>query len=297
MRTRWRFVVKVHEVCPLPGSPTRLAFRSGGGKWDAGSQHRIWLCVPGSRHEFGAREPETASNVTDTICALNPIGSPNEKDVPMPEDLNSWNLRGSASVYDGFITIRRDTYEMGDGKVDDWDVIVARDSVSVVAFTKGMENVLFFEQFRVGPSRTLRELPGGYLEQGENPLDAAQRELGEETGFVAESLIYTGSEWASAHSTRRKHSAIALGCTPLQATNWDPGEMGNVRLLPTHRLLAHLLSGDLTDAGLAVRSLIQWVSSDESEPEQVGHSELIDKSRSALRQMFVKLVTGSIVNS
>jgi ADP-ribose pyrophosphatase len=66
-------------------------------------------------------------------------------------------------------------------------------TVSVVAITNS-NKILFVQQYRNAVKENLLELPAGSIDDGENPLEAAQRELAEETGWKAKSLIllYTG---------------------------------------------------------------------------------------------------------
>ena len=58
--------------------------------------------------------------------------------------------------------------------VSDWDVRTQADTVAVVAFTATFDVVLF-EQFRVGPARAIVEIPGGAVDEGETPVEAAVR--------------------------------------------------------------------------------------------------------------------------
>ncbi|TVU64121.1 NUDIX hydrolase [Paenarthrobacter nitroguajacolicus] len=172
-----------------------------------------------------------------------------------------WRKLWSTRAYKGFVTVNQDTYLEADGSVTAWDVIAGPDSAAMLAFTEGGTDVVLFEQFRVGPGRTLLELPGGYVEQGEDPEAAAHRELSEETGYRSSSVYYAGSEWWSANSSRRKHLAIAAEARPVDDPSWDASEAGFVRLLPSDELLDFLLSGELTDAGLACRGLLKFAVS------------------------------------
>ncbi|MCT9871984.1 NUDIX hydrolase [Paenarthrobacter aurescens] len=172
-----------------------------------------------------------------------------------------WRKLWSTRAYKGSVTVNRDTYLEADGSVSEWDVIAGADSAAMLAFTEGGTDVVLFEQFRVGPGRTLLELPGGYVGQGEDPEKAAHRELVEETGYHASSVYYAGSEWWSANSSRRKHLAIAAEARPGGDPSWDGSGAGFVRLLPSDELLEFLLSGDLTDAGLACRGLMRFAIS------------------------------------
>jgi 8-oxo-dGTP pyrophosphatase MutT (NUDIX family) len=166
-----------------------------------------------------------------------------------------WTRLGSETAHDGFVRVRRDVYRAADGSVSSWDVLEERNSVAVVAFTHDLKSVVVFDQFRVGPQRVLVELPGGGVEDGEDVEEGGRRELLEETGYQAADVFHAGSEWASANSSRRKHVIIAAGCAPIATPTWDDGEMGLPHEMPTHEFIRHLLDGNLTDAGLAMRGL------------------------------------------
>lgn len=176
-----------------------------------------------------------------------------------------WHRLATSGVYDGYTTVRRDTYRLPDGSVSDWDVLVQGDTVALVAVTKA-GRALLFEQYRVGPQALVRELPGGLIDAGETAVQAAARELLEETGYVAEALFAAGSELSGANSTRRTHVVIAAGCRQVADPAWEAGETGTVLDVGLHDLIAHLLSGELSDAGEAMRALHVFVRSDVDEP-------------------------------
>lgn len=65
---------------------------------------------------------------------------------------------------------------------DGRELVRHRDAVAVVA-VDGEERVVLVRQERPAAGATLLELPAGLLEEGESPLQCAQRELREETGL------------------------------------------------------------------------------------------------------------------
>ena len=92
-------------------------------------------------------------------------------------------------VYDGkIITVFKDEVELSTGKTSFREVVEHSGGVVIFALCKkdGVEKVLMVKQFRYPLKHALLELPVGKLEKGEDPFEAAKRELKEETGYVAE---------------------------------------------------------------------------------------------------------------
>lgn len=83
--------------------------------------------------------------------------------------------------------------ELPDGRIiQDWSWITTPDYVNVVAVTTDDQFLLFRQMKYALPEGSLA-LIGGYLEPGEDPLAAAQRELLEETGYVSKDWRSLGS--------------------------------------------------------------------------------------------------------
>lgn len=181
------------------------------------------------------------------------------------EHAMAWIKLDEAGAYDGYTTVRRDTYRLPDGTVSDWDVLVQGDTVAVIAVTTA-GRVLVFDQYRVGPARVIRELPGGLIDAGEDALTAGARELLEETGYQAAAMFHAGAEWSGANSTRRKNVVVAVGCRRIADPQWEAGETGTVHTIELDDLVAHLLSGELSDAGEAVRALTVFARAHVDDP-------------------------------
>ncbi len=155
-------------------------------------------------------------------------------------------LLGQRTGPNGWIDVITNTYRMPDGSETDWDIMVTRDSVAVVAVTDTGQVVLA-RQFRPGPNCVLDELPGGELGSEESPMEAAMRELAEETGFRG-SMTILGHSWQGANITRRRWAAVATGCTKVSEPVPDPSEeFCETITVSLDEFRSRLRSGRLTD--------------------------------------------------
>jgi ADP-ribose pyrophosphatase len=91
-----------------------------------------------------------------------------------------------------YLTVERRTLELPDGRIiPDWPWLIMPDYVNVVAITDD-EHFICFRQVKYAVDGTSLAVVGGYLEPGEEPLAAAQRELREETGYAAREWLSLG---------------------------------------------------------------------------------------------------------
>ena len=97
----------------------------------------------------------------------------------------------SQVVFDGKVmTVIKDDIELCDGNKSFREVVVHPGGVVIAAISNN--NIILTKQYRYPLKSTNIELPAGRLEAGEDPLEAAKRELAEETGYEAESWIPLG---------------------------------------------------------------------------------------------------------
>ncbi len=75
--------------------------------------------------------------------------------------------------------------------INDYVVIKQPRYVKVVALDE-KKRLIMTREYRHGPRRYIWELPGGFIDKGESPMEAAKRELAEETGYTKGRFRYMG---------------------------------------------------------------------------------------------------------
>lgn len=165
-----------------------------------------------------------------------------------------WVLTDERRAYDGLLTVLSRRFVRPDGEESQWEVLAPAEMVSVVALTTD-GCFLVVEQFRAGPMRVLHELPGGYLEPDESPIDAAARELREETGYAGASYELLGSCWVAPDAALRLHAVLARDCVRDGDPGGEPDESGHVVRMAPEEFIAHARSGEFTDQAAAYRAL------------------------------------------
>ncbi|AZK47089.1 NUDIX domain-containing protein [Paenibacillus lentus] len=93
------------------------------------------------------------------------------------------------------ISLQVDTVQLPDGTQGKREIVKHPGAVAVLAVHNG--RLLLVDQYRQAMGRCELEIPAGKLEQGEDPLEAARRELEEETGYRCSQLTLLHSFYTS----------------------------------------------------------------------------------------------------
>ena len=133
-----------------------------------------------------------------------------------------------------------------DGRERGYDLVEHGDSVTIVPVdAKGQ--VYFVSQHRVGADSLLLELPAGVLEDGEDPLESARREIREEIGMDAAEMIPLGGFYLAPGYTDEYmyvFLALKLFSSPLEP---DEDEFLNLVTMSVETTLNKAFAGEIQD--------------------------------------------------
>jgi ADP-ribose pyrophosphatase len=120
-------------------------------------------------------------------------------------------------------------------------------TAAVLALTADNQ-VVVARQFRTGPELVMDELPGGYVDDNEEPQAAALRELLEETGYQPESIEPMGIVRIAGEANQTGHYFFARNCTRRKGQHLEDEEDVEVDLISISQLLHNARHGRMTDA-------------------------------------------------
>jgi 8-oxo-dGTP pyrophosphatase MutT (NUDIX family) len=159
--------------------------------------------------------------------------------------LKPWKVLESNYLQPRF---RVDKCELTNGILLDATVLEFRTWVNILAITRDQKAVLV-KQYRHGVKNVLLELPGGIVEDGEDPLDGIKRELLEETGYAASTIIEVGRMYPNpAIQTNLLYSFLAFDVEQVDLQNLDDGEDIEVQLVPLNELVTMTKNGEFLHA-------------------------------------------------
>ena len=144
-----------------------------------------------------------------------------------------------------YLTVERRTIELPDGRtIADWPWLIMPDYVNVVAVTDD-DQFVCFQQVKYAVEGTSLAVVGGYLEPGEEPLAAAQRELREETGYMANEWIALGHYAVDANrGAGSGYSFLARGARYVGGLIADDLEEQELLLLTRDQIETALAGGE-----------------------------------------------------
>ena len=161
------------------------------------------------------------------------------------KDLESKKLLSKGT----WMNLRQEKVQLPSGAiVPEWFVLEFPEWINIIAITKDGDFVME-DQYRHALGETHYELPAGVVDEGETPLEAAKRELTEETGYGGGewSLFMTTSPNPTNH-TNRSYTFLAVGVEKLSEQHQEETEDINVDIFTREEVKQLLEAGEIIQA-------------------------------------------------
>jgi ADP-ribose pyrophosphatase len=159
-------------------------------------------------------------------------------------------------IYQGkVISLQVDTVRLPNGNTATREIVKHPGAVAVLALVEG--KMLVVEQYRKALERHQIEIPAGKLEAGENPLDAAKRELEEETGYRCDTLKLICSFYTSpGFADEVIHLYVGEHLIKGDA-NLDEDEFLDVESITLEQAQQYMREGQISDAK-TITAIYAW---------------------------------------
>jgi len=170
-----------------------------------------------------------------------------------------WTIRDRKTLYSGniFTAEHLNCHHPGKGLDHDFIVLNTPEWINVVAITEDGRFIMV-KQHRLGTDEYTLETPAGLAEPGEDPMEAARRELREETGYMAKNIALIKSLTANPSCMSTViHFYCATGCAMAGAQSLDPAEDIEV-LLYTESEILNMLSTGAINHSIIVTALSMY---------------------------------------
>lgn len=162
----------------------------------------------------------------------------------------------SEEIYDGKILhVYKDSVTLPNGKPAGRELIRHVGAVGIVPLTDD-GRVYIERQYRYPLDMVITEIPAGKLDsKAEDRLEAAKRELSEETGITADEWTDMGVYYPAAAYTDEKITLYLARGLHFGAQNLDDDEFLNIEAVPLAQLVDEVMSGEITDGKTQVAIL------------------------------------------
>ena len=161
----------------------------------------------------------------------------------------------SEKIYEGaIINLRRDKVTVQGGT--SYREIIEHNGGAVIAALTEDKKLVMVRQYRKPADKVMLEVPAGKIDPGEKPLDAAVRELKEETGYTAAKAEFLTQFYPSVgYSEEVLYLYLCTGLTPGE-TNFDENEAIDIEEVELDRLFKMVMSGEIDDAKTLIAILM-----------------------------------------
>jgi ADP-ribose pyrophosphatase len=165
----------------------------------------------------------------------------------------TWQILSQHVLYDGlpWLRLSSEHVRLPNGvEITDFYRIEMRSYVSIFALTKDHQ-VALVEHYKHGPGMVSLELPAGYIEEGDDPLETAKRELREETGLTGEDWLPLGRYFIDGNrGCGWNYGFLVQNVCLVGEPQLENTEVMTLHFKPLEKVYALWYAGEITNAAM-----------------------------------------------